>query len=252
MTKKNFKIKENYSISLELQGNKKDISPQYSLHQTKIHFPKNQGSIRTFDFSPYYGKQCDSIVLECNKAIEELLQQAIQSNEQTLTVYSIVCYCRGFKEFIHFCHFIVSGSGEELHVGDINKELITQFISFLAEKRTAKVTQRNIYTFTKSLLMHLVNKGLLTNNIFPKNPYPNSKRTTKGQNPLCKLEIKNITHALSNEIKRIRASDDLLSSYDLSICVLSIALRTGLNPTPILELSTECIEPHPLKKIVDY
>lgn len=248
MTKKNFKMKENYFISLKLQENKKDIAPQYSSHQTKIHFPKNPGSLRTFDFSPYYGNQCDSIVLECKKAIEELLQQAIQSNEQTLTVYSIVCYCRGFKEFIHFCHFIASSSGEELYVRGINKELITQFISFLAEKRTAKVTQRNIYNFTKSLLMHLVNKGLLTNNIFPKNPYPHSKRTTKGQKPLCKLEIKNITRALSNEIKRIRACDDLLSSYDLSICVLSIALRTGLNPTPILELSTECIEPHPLKK----
>lgn len=38
-----------------------------------------------------------------------------------------------------------------------------------------------------------------------------------------------------------------LSSYDVSICLLAIALRTGRNTTPLLELSVDCLQDHPLK-----
>ncbi|MDF5104114.1 hypothetical protein P3603_24505, partial [Vibrio parahaemolyticus] len=38
-----------------------------------------------------------------------------------------------------------------------------------------------------------------------------------------------------------------LNSYDLTVCVVSIALSTGMNPAPILELTTDCVQPHPLK-----
>lgn len=248
MTKKIFKMKNNFYCSHELQDNKKETITQYPPNNTRIQFPQNPGSLRTFDFLPYYGKQCDSIVFECQKAIEQLLAQAIQSNEQILTVYTIIYYCKGLKIFLPFCQILANNFARQLYVHDINKEFIVQFISFLAETKPGKVTQKNIFTFTKSLLMHLVKKGLLNKDIFPRNPFPNSKRATKGQKPICKTEIKNITHALNNELRRIRAANQLLSSYDLSICVLSIALRTGLNPTPILELSTECIQPHPLKK----
>lgn len=214
---------------------------------TQIHFPKHPGSLRTFDFSSYYGEQCDHIVYECQQIIEELLKESILTAGQTLSVYSIVCYCRGLKIFLPFCHFMAKTYAKELNISDINSDLIKQFINFLAETNPEKVTQKNIFTFTKSVLNCLIKKGLLNQNIFPKNPFPNINQKKNGQRPLSKQELRKFTTALKNELHRISRETQLLSSYDLSICVLLIALRTGLNPTPIIELSTESIQPHPLK-----
>jgi hypothetical protein len=38
-----------------------------------------------------------------------------------------------------------------------------------------------------------------------------------------------------------------LTSAELTICLLAIAARTGINPTPALELATDCLQPHPIK-----
>lgn len=248
MTRKNFKITQNFTVPENIQYEKNVAEIELPPHQTIINFPKHPGSLRAFDFANYYGKKCDGLVYECQKTIEILLLESIQSGGKKLTTYSIVCYCRGLKVFLPFCHLIAKTFQQEFTLKNINKEFIAQFINFLTETRPQKVTQKNIFTFTKSLLMRFVKRGLLNKDIFPRNPFPNINRQKKGQKPLSKSERENVTLALKNELKRIQCEERILSSYDLSICILSIAHRTGLNPTPILELTTECIQLHPLKK----
>ena len=141
-----------------------------------------------------------------------------------------------------------SSLNKVLALQDIDKIFINHFIRHLSDIGYHKVTQKNTYSRVKSVLMRIRSKELLDKNIFPKNPFPNTNKLKKGQKSLSGTERKDVALAIKKELRRIDSEDDLLTSKDLSICVLAIALRTGLNPTPILDLTINCIKPHPLKK----
>lgn len=244
MKRKNFKSTQIFDDTAKTIHIDEIILPP---SETIIKFPKHASSLRSVDFAPYYGKGYDIVVYECQKTIETLLLEYSQSNGKTLTVDSISSYCHGLKIFFSFCQLSTEVLKKDLLISDINRLFIGHFVVFLASKNIQKVTQKNCYTHTKSVLMHLVKKGFLDKTIFPRNPFPSINRQAKGQHPLSKIERESVTLALKKELKRIQSETKLLSSYDLTICVLSIALRTGLNPTSILELNTDCVQPHPIK-----
>ena len=83
--------------------------------------------------------------------------------------------------------------------------------------------------------------------VWPRNPFPNLNKRTKSQKALTKNEKRLLIKALRIEMERIVAHSEPLTNYDLTVCVLSIALSTGMNVTPILELVADCVQPHPLK-----
>lgn len=82
--------------------------------------------------------------------------------------------------------------------------------------------------------------------LFPKNPFPNSNKKTKGEAPLTSQEKRQVAKALASELERIYSEEDSLTLYDLTICVLSIGLSSGVNLTPVLTLPVDCLQPHPL------
>ena len=68
-------------------------------------------------------------------------------------------------------------------------------------------------------------------NYFPRNPYPGNHRKAKGESPLSAQDISAITKCLKKELDRISKDTGEINSYDLTICILAIAIRTGINKT---------------------
>jgi len=104
---------------------------------------------------------------------------------------------------------------------------------------------------TKSVLLALGQRGLIPivisgeEAIFPRNPFPNSNRKTKGEAALSKRERKAFIMALQQAIKPIWVENASMTSELLSYALLVVALHTGRNTTPLLEMSRDCLRPHP-------
>jgi hypothetical protein len=92
-------------------------------------------------------------------------------------------------------------------------------------------------------LIHLVTSGDTAT--FPKNPFPNSKRKMKGETALSKREQQAFTVALRQAIRPIWDDGAPVTGELLSYVVLVVALHTGRNTTPLLEMGRDCLRPHP-------
>jgi len=218
---------------------------------TSVAFPaeKNATDVRSHDFATYYGKGCDDVMFAMQRTIEHLVNESIQSNK--LAISSIVTCCSvGVSNFALFSRLIVAALGRDLMLADINQDLIKRYIAYLAETFKSLGSQRIIYSQTKSVLVAMAKSGWLgqaQRHIFPKNPYPNLRRSSKGQKPLSQPEVSRLSQALAKELQRIKKASEPLNSYDAVVCMLAICVRTGINPTPLLELSSDCLQSHPLK-----
>ncbi|MBE1299481.1 MAG: hypothetical protein GJ680_06205 [Alteromonadaceae bacterium] len=264
MSKKRFTI-EDRQDDIGLAGEQEGITPQQakdttddnvtdiSAASTNISFPENPTSIRNFDFAPYYSKGFDAITTLCHSTIKKLLEESIATNQASLAVSTIINYCHsGLKIFFEFLMLWRAGAGCDLQSVNITDTLIGEYVAHLKSLNIGSTSQKGYYTQTKAPLVAAHKQGYLPHvdikRLFPINPFPNSNRKAKGQRPLSQHEKKQLVGALKVEMTRILAGDDPLDSVDLTGCVLSIGLVTGMNPTPVLSLPIDCIQPHPLKK----
>ena len=216
---------------------------------TVVFFPKNTTGRRSFNFSKFYGCGCDEIVFACQQQIQCFLETAINTHGQSLSIATVVSYCReGISNFLPYCALRGSARGRSLTLTDIDKSLMEGFIEYLAGIAINRTTPKSYYTSIKQVLIALSKKGEIARNFFPSNPYPNSNRNRKGETALSSQERSRLVYALKTELKILfNEPNRELSSYDASICLLAIASRTGRNITPLLELSVDCLQAHPLK-----
>ena len=219
----------------------------------KVHFPENTTTRRAFDFAPYYGQGFDAITTVCQATIEKLIQQSIDTQQAALAASTILGYCRsGLKCFFGFLTLWHAGVKRDLQLVDITPELIEEYIHHLKASDIAYTSQKNCYEKGKGALTAAYTQGYLPHvdikRLFLKNPFPNSNRRVKGEKPLTQAETRQLVSALKMEMTRILAGNESLDSFDLTVCVLGIGMVTGMNPTPVLSLPTDCIQPHPLKQ----
>ncbi|MBV0934689.1 hypothetical protein [Marinobacterium weihaiense] len=219
---------------------------------TVVSFPESASSIRTADFGPFYGQGYDDITAACQSAIEKLVAESLETKGNSLAVTTVVGYwLYGFRKATPFLSLLHTASGKNLSMGDLNTHTINQFVQYLRNEPIGYVTQKSYYTKAIALLRACYRFGFWPEvdikTVWPANPFPNSNKRSKGQKALSKNEKRRVVKALRKEMERIVAHSEPLDSYDLAVGVLSIALSTGMNCTPILELVTDCVQPHPLK-----
>lgn len=141
--------------------------------------------------------------------------------------------------------------GHDLALADVNRDLIDGYLVHLAGLGVATIAQRTLYAHTKPVLLALGRRGLIplvTSGdaaTFPRNPFPNSNRKAKGETALSKRERQAFTAALQQAIKPIWTDDVPVTSELLSMALLVVALHTGRNTTPLLEMGRDCFRPHP-------
>lgn len=215
---------------------------------TAVEFGRNASSSRSFDFARWYGAGIDPITYACQRQIERFLA----GQEGAVTARTVVGYCLdGMRNFLDCCVLRATAFGRDLALADVNRDLIDGYLGHLAGLGVGTIAQKTRYTCTKSVLLALGRRGLMPLVIsgdaatFPRNPFPNSNRKAKGETALSNRERQAFTVALRQAIKPIWADDAPVTGELLAFALLVVALHTGRNATPLLEMGRACLRPHP-------
>lgn len=234
--------------SRDMSGNVVILPEVIPPSNTMIAFKRNATDLRRFNFSRWYGVGIDPITYACQRQIERFL-----SDGDAIIATSTVCgYCKqGMRYFLEYCVLQATAIGRELVLADISRDLIDGYLNFLAGLGISSTTQKSLYGHTKPVLLALGQRGLIHLVIsgdaatFPNNPFPNSGRNIKGETALSKHEQKAFTVALRQAIRPIWDDGAPLTGELLCFVLLVVALHTGRNTTPLLEMGRDCLRPHP-------
>ncbi|WP_448089582.1 hypothetical protein [Pseudomonas azerbaijanoccidentalis] len=215
---------------------------------TTVKFGRNASTSRSFDFTRWYNSGIDPITYACHRQIERFLS----GQEAAVAVNTVTGYCmEGLRNFLNYCLLRATAFGRELALTDVNRDMIDGYLGHLAGLGVATISQKNAYSKTKAVLLALGRRGLIPlftsgdEATFPDNPFPNSNRKVKGETALSKRERQAFTLALRQAIKPIWDDDVLVTGELLVFALLSVALHTGRNTTPLLEMGRDCLRPHP-------
>ncbi|AKA82346.1 hypothetical protein [Pseudomonas synxantha] len=215
---------------------------------TVISFERNSSSRRTFDFARWYGSGIDAITYACQRQIERF----VAGQEGTLSVATVAGYCNsGLVQFLDFCMLRATALERELTLNDLNRSLVESYLSHLSGQELTTTAQKNYYAHAKAVLHALGRRGIFSlvvsgsDATFPRNPFPNINRKVKGESALSKRERQEFAAALRQAIKPILTNDTPPTGELLSYALLVVALHTGRNATPLLEMGRNCLRPHP-------
>lgn len=215
-----------------------------------IAFPAegNATDIRRFDLSSWHGKGFDKIILLCQQQIEIFTQ----TKDGILAVATIAGYCySGLKQFFDHLQLLAKSYGRTIEPRDINRELIDGFIANLHATNWQRGTQKKYYDAVKAVLKAIAKRGLLNivskgpDATFPKRPFSRQLPGPRGAEPLSPEERKSFSAAVKSAVMPLFSDDAEVTGELLAFALLLIALHTGRNTTPLLELSIDCLQPHP-------
>ncbi|MFP3586510.1 hypothetical protein SCB29_23010 [Paraburkholderia sp. SIMBA_055] len=212
-----------------------------------VSFP-NGSKKRHFYFDCWYGVGIDAIVYACQRQIERFLAK----QDSDVEVATVITYCdSGLNFFLEYLAVYSAAVGRDLTLGDINRDVIDGYVVFLTTETASPTTRKNRYTSTKSVLTAMCDRGLIVRvrggdeATFPRNPFPRSHLGERGEKPLALSERKAFATAVKAAVMPIFDDRVEPTSETLAYAYLIIALHTGGNVTPLLEMSTDCLRPHP-------
>lgn len=215
---------------------------------TAVKFARSASATRSFEFARWYNAGIDSITYACQRQVERFLV----GQDSQVEVSTVTSYCtNGMRNFLEYCVLRSTAFDRELTLADLNRDLIDGYLSHLASMGGETITQKSRYTHTKPLLLALGRRGLFplisSGDVatFPNNPFPNSNRKTKGETALSQRERKIFAVALRKAIEPLWVDDAPVTGELLSLALLVVALHTGRNTTPLLEMSRDCLRAHP-------
>ena len=234
--------------NIDTAGNVIILPEAFPPANTVVAFGRNASSSRSFDFARWYGSGIDAIAYACQRQIERFLA----GQEGTLSAATVASYCQnGLVHFLDYSVLQALAFERELTLNDVSRNLIDGYLRHLSELGTATTTQKNYYSKTKAVLLALGQRGLFPlialgdAGTFPRNPFPNNQRKIKGETALSRRERQEFASALRQAIKPIWIDGSPITSSLLAYALLIVALHTGRNATPLLEMGRNCLRPHP-------
>lgn len=214
---------------------------------TTVAFGRNATRSRGIDFAPWYGTGIDPITYACQRQIERFLAR----QDGGLEASSVASICKGgLRHFLNYIELRATALRRGLALDDINRAVIDGFLGHLAGLGITTLSQRGHYTSAKSVLHALGQRGLISlvttgdDATFPRNPFPNSGKH-KGETPLPKRQRQAFTTALRQAVMPIWLDDTPVTGELLAYALLTVALHTGRNTTPLLEMERNCLRTHP-------
>lgn len=215
---------------------------------TVVNFGYNATNYRTFDFATLYGLGIDEITYAFQRQIERFLSKLDHEIEAT-TVVAIANKCS--PSFLNYIAFNAKATGRPQRLSDINRNIIDGYLYHLAQSKLSIGTQRKLYGGVKTTLKALAKRGLVQivaagdARTFPKNPFPNSARHVKSEKPLSRKERQAFAAAVKTAVMALFCDDVEVTGELLAYALLIVALHTGRNTTPLLEMTPDCLRPHP-------
>lgn len=234
--------------NIDAAGNVVILSEAKTPKNTVVSFGRNTSSRRNFDFARWYGAGIDALTYACQRQIERFLVG--QDGAPSATTVASYCFS-GLTPFLDYCVLQAMAFERALTLDDLNRSLIDGYLVHLSAQDLTTTGQKNYYTNTKSVLAALGQRGFITLVIsgdeatFPRNPFPKSNRKRKGETALSKRERQEFTAALRHAIKPIWVDGTPITGDLMVYALFVIALHTGRNLTPLLEMSRNCLRPHP-------
>ena len=206
-----------------------------------IPVPDNATGSYTIDLSRWLARGIDTWVI----AVAQQLRAFLQA--QSVAPSTVVSYARGGMAY--WFEFLTS-TGAPYGPAEVERTNLEEFIAWLQqdERRLRKASQKNIYQLTKSVLTGMVQRSVIRAGatIFPRNPFPAVNASKRGQLPLSDNERARLADAIRTDvIAQHHGSFAGSNAQALAVHALALALRTGLNTTPLLELRRDCLQPHP-------
>ncbi|MEQ7921284.1 hypothetical protein ABQX22_18965 [Xanthomonas sp. WHRI 1810A] len=253
MGKRKLFIKTDLSIpqvehKIDTEGNVIILPEVIPPTNTVVAFARNASNTRRFNFARWYGAGIDAITYACQRQIERFLA----GQDGAPSVATVASYCgTGLANFLDYCLLQALAFERNLTVNDVRRPLIDGFLAHLYGRSAATTAQKNYYSKTKAVLMALAQRGIISvvasgdEATFPRNPFPNSNRKVKSETALSKRERKEFAAALRQATKPIWCDGITLTSDLLVYALLVVALHTGRNGTPLLEMGRDCLRPHP-------
>jgi hypothetical protein len=229
-----------------------DIIPPAS---TAVRFPEagNATSRRSFEFSGWYGAGIDQVTYACQRQIERFLE----THDRDLSVTTVVAYCLiGLRSFLDYLLIHRVAAERTLALEDINREVIDGYLGFLDDGTASTGAQRSRYGHVKPVLMALGQRDLIRivtegdEATFPANPFPHSHRKAKGERPLALAQRRAFTVAVKTAVSPLLADSAVPTGELLAYALLVVALYTGRNLTPLVEMGTNCLRAHPRDNMV--
>lgn len=205
------------------------------------------GDKHVFDFAQWYKVGFDMITSACQEQIERFLN----NQDKTLEATTVLRYCQSLSSFLKYLVLYRSSFERDLNVDDINGKMLRGFLQSLETSGTSKYTQKGNYAGVKSVLQAMCRRGLIReieggdDATFPPNPFSGAGRATKGQVPLTPAERMAFNRAIKQAIAPLFAEGAEPTSYLLACALLVVALHTGRNTWPLLEMTPDCLRPHP-------
>ena len=214
---------------------------------TKVNFGRNATRSRGIDFAFWYGVGIDSITYACQRQTERFLAQQDTGVEAS----TVASFCKGgLRHFLNFMILRATALSRELTLNAIDRALIDDFLGYLAGLGITTLSQSTHYTGMKCVLHALGRRGIISlvttgdDATFPRNPFPNSGKS-KGETPLPKRQRQAFTSALKQATLPIWNEDAVVTGELLAYALLTVALHTGRNATPLLEMGHDCLRAHP-------
>lgn len=214
---------------------------------TTVEFEPNFTKTRRFDFAPWYGGEIDPIVYACQRQIERFLDK----QDADVEVVTIIRYCVALKTLFRYLITLRMAKGRPLDLADVNRAMIDGYLRYLRDQGNSADSQRVVFSYNKSVLRALGRRGIIllidrgADATFPSNPFAGSTRAGKGEQPMSIGEKNAFTLAVRDAVRPLIESDMEPSSALVGYALLVVALHTGRNTNPLLEMSIDCLRTHP-------
>lgn len=216
---------------------------------TEVNFRRGVASgAKQFDFQRWYGVGIDAVTYACQRQVERFLD----GQDREVTDLTVRSFCQsGLAMFLDYFAQLSIALRRELTLADVGREAMDGYLVFLRDSGVSTVTQKNRYTNAKSVLKSLCERKLIyevmagDSATFPRNPFPGVNHGQRGERPLPKAQRQAFTAAVKTAVMPLFSDSTPPTSELLAYALLIIALHTGRNTWPLLEMTRDCLHAHP-------
>lgn len=194
----------------------------------------------SIDLSRWLGRGIDTWVRASAQQLRAFLSGGIQAQSTVMS--------HGLQGIPTLFNFLIE-TGARYDPASIEPKHIRQFIEWLnRHTEWSPKTQSFRYASAKSLLLGMNRRGIVPLNAesFPARAIPNGWKSLNGEKALSGTERALLAEAIRHDAIDIHHGNFSGSERDvLTVYLLALALRTGMNTTPLLELGRDALGPHP-------
>ncbi|WP_260601018.1 hypothetical protein [Pseudomonas aeruginosa] len=208
-----------------------------------ILLPKNPRKVGKIDHAQYMGVGFDAWAVQSAHVIRALL------NSGNFSIATLIGYSsNGLRYFLAFLKGGALDSPPSVP-NSLEKRHLERFVSWLKLKYPNGATAKNCYTAFKSLVISLIEYSFIEasqDDLLPDIPFPNNAKTIVDTKPLTLAEMQRLISALKVDLISIHKGTFVGNAAEaMTALFLITAARSGINTTPLLEMTRDALQPHP-------